>query len=106
MVAPFVLDEPINRHAFEVYVERVVVPGLRPGDVVIMDNLSSHKGARTRELIEAAGASLLYLPPYSPDFNPIENAFSKRGGFPMPVRNTHAQSLPARRPAEASRHVG
>ena len=77
MVAPFVLDGPINRQAFEVYVERVLAPELSPGDVVVMDNLSSHKGARTRELIEAAGASLLYLPPYSPDFNPIENAFAK-----------------------------
>ena len=77
MVAPFVLDGPINRQAFEVYVERVLAPELRPGDVVVMDNLSSHKGSRTRELIEAAGASLLYLPPYSPDFNPIENAFAK-----------------------------
>ena len=77
MVAPFVLDGPINRQAFEVYVERVLAPELSPGDVVVMDNLSSHKGAQTRELIEAAGASLLYLPPYSPDFNPIENAFAK-----------------------------
>ena len=77
IVAPFVLDEPINRCAFETYVEKVLVPELRPGDVVIMDNLSSHKGPRVRELIEAAGASLRYLPPYSPDFNPIENAFAK-----------------------------
>ena len=76
-MAPFVLDGPINRHAFETYVARVLVPELRPGDVVIMDNLSSHKGLRVRALIEAAGASLLYLPPYSPDFNPIENAFAK-----------------------------
>jgi len=75
--APFVLDGPINRSAFETYVEQVLVPALRPGDVVILDNLSSHKGARVRALIEAAGASLLYLPPYSPDFNPIENAFAK-----------------------------
>jgi transposase len=77
MVAPFVIDGPINRHAFETYVERVLVPELRAGDIVVMDNLSSHKGPRTREFIEAAGASLLYLPPYSPDFNPIENAFAK-----------------------------
>jgi transposase len=77
VVAPFVLDGPINRAAFEAYVEKVLVPALRPGDVVILDNLSSHKGARVRALIEAAGASLLYLPPYSPDFNPIENAFAK-----------------------------
>jgi transposase len=77
VVAPFVLDGPINRAAFETYVEKVLVPELRPGDVVILDNLSSHKGARVRALIEAAGAKLLYLPPYSPDFNPIENAFAK-----------------------------
>src|SRR5213078_1991682 len=77
LVAPFVLDGPINRAAFEAYVEKVLVPALRPGDVVILDNLSSHKGARVRALIEAAGASLLYLPSYSPDFNPIENAFAK-----------------------------
>jgi transposase len=77
MVAPFVLDGPINRDAFETYIERVLVRSLRPGDVVIMDNLSSHKGRRVRDLIEVAGASLLYLPPYSPDFNPIENAFAK-----------------------------
>jgi transposase len=77
IVAPFVLDGPINRHAFETYVARVLVPELRPGDVVIMDNLPNHKGPRVRELIEAKGASLRYLPPYSPDFNPIENAFAK-----------------------------
>jgi transposase len=77
IVAPFVIDGPINRDAFETYVEKVLVPELTPGDVVVMDNLSSHKGPRVRELIEAAGANLLYLPPYSPDFNPIENAFSK-----------------------------
>lgn len=77
LVAPFVLDGPINRDAFEVYVEKVLVPELRLGDVVVMDNLSSHKGPSVRALIEAAGATLLYLPPYSPDFNPIENAFAK-----------------------------
>ena len=77
MIAPFVLDGPINRDAFETYVEKVLVPELQPGDIVIMDNLSSHKGPRVREMIEAAGARLLYLPPYSPDFNPIENAFAK-----------------------------
>lgn len=77
MIAPWVLDGPINRDAFETYVARVLVPELRGGEVVIMDNLSSHKGPKIREMIEAAGASLLFLPPYSPDFNPIENAFSK-----------------------------
>lgn len=77
LIAPFVLDGPINRDAFETYVARVLAPDLRPNDVVVMDNLSSHKGPRVREMIEAAGARLLYLPPYSPDFNPIENAFAK-----------------------------
>lgn len=77
IAAPFVLDGPINRIAFETYVDKVLVPELEPGDIVIMDNLSSHKGPRVREMIEAAGATLLFLPPYSPDFNPIENAFSK-----------------------------
>ena len=77
LVAPFVLDGPINRDAFEIYVEKVLVPELSAGDVVVMDNLSSHKGPSVRALIESAGATLLYLPPYSPDFNPIENAFAK-----------------------------
>jgi transposase len=77
IIAPWVLDGPINRAAFETYVEKVLVPELTEGAVVIMDNLSSHKGPRVREMIEAAGATLLYLPPYSPDFNPIENAFAK-----------------------------
>jgi transposase len=77
MIAPWVLDGPINREAFETYVEKVLVAELRPRDIVVMDNLSSHKGHRVREMIEAAGATLLYLPPYSPDFNPIEQAFSK-----------------------------
>jgi transposase len=77
MVAPMVLDGPINGDWFEAYVAQVLIPELRPGDVVIMDNLSSHKRVAIRELIEAAGASLRFLPPYSPDFNPIEKAFAK-----------------------------
>jgi len=77
MMAPFVLDGPMNRSVFLAYVTQVLVPELRPGDVVILDNLPAHKGGRVREAIEAAGATLLYLPPYSPDFNPIENAFAK-----------------------------
>ena len=77
MVAPMVLDGPINRDAFEACVEQILVPDLRPGDVVVMDNLSSHKGPRVRALFQAVGAALLFLPPYSPDFNPIENAFAK-----------------------------
>ena len=77
VVAPFVMDGPMNRRRFEFYVERVLVPDLRDGDIVVMDNLSSHKGPAVRRMIEAAGARLLYLPPYSPDFNPIEKAFAK-----------------------------
>jgi transposase len=77
IVAPMVLDGPINHDAFTAYVEYLLVPELQPGDVVMMDNLSSHKGQNIRDMIEAAGATLVYLPPYSPDFNPIENAFAK-----------------------------
>jgi transposase len=76
-IAPFVIDGAIDRLAFETYVEKVLVPELRKGDIVIMDNPPGHKGPRVRQLIEAVGANLLYLPPYSPDFNPIENAFAK-----------------------------
>jgi transposase len=71
------LDGAVNRLAFEAFVEQVLTPTLRPGDLVVMDNLSSHKGARTPELIRDARAELVYLPPYSPDLNPIEPAFSK-----------------------------
>ena len=77
MVAPMVLDGPINGEWFEAYVRQVLVPELRRGDIVIMDNLSSHKRPAVREAIEAAGATVLFLPPYSPDFNPIEKAFAK-----------------------------
>ena len=77
LVAPGVFDGPINGSIFLDYVEQVLVPALRPGDVVIMDNLGSHKVGGIREAIEAAGATLLYLPPYSPDFNPIEQVFAK-----------------------------
>jgi transposase len=77
IAAPFVLDGPINRETFQAYVDQVLGPELVPGDIVVMDNLSSHKGPAVRAAIEAAGARLLFLPPYSPDFNPIEMAFSK-----------------------------
>lgn len=77
IVAPMVLDRAINGVWFEAYVEQALVPILSPGDVVIMDNLGSHKGRRVRDLIESAGARLVFLPPYSPDFNPIEMAFAK-----------------------------
>ncbi|WP_284283606.1 IS630 family transposase [Mesorhizobium amorphae] len=77
MTAPFVYDGAMNGNVFLAYVEQVLVPTLSEGDVVVMDNLPAHKAAGVRDAIEAAGASLLYLPPYSPDFNPIENAFAK-----------------------------
>ena len=75
--APFVLDDAMNRDAFEAYVEQVLAPTLTEGDIVIFDNLPAHKGDRVRELIEARGARRLLLPPYSPDLNPIEMVFSK-----------------------------
>jgi transposase len=77
MTAPMVLDGPMTSEWFQAYVEQVLAPTLRPGDVVILDNLAAHKSAAARDAIEAAGARLLFLPPYSPDLNPIENAFSK-----------------------------
>jgi transposase len=77
ITAPFVLDGPINGDAFLAYVEQVLLPTLSPGDVVVMDNLGSHKGDNIRRLIRAAGARLLFLPPYSPDLNPIEQVFAK-----------------------------
>jgi transposase len=72
-----VVDGAVNGDVFEAFVAQVLAPALRPGDVVVMDNLSSHKRARTRELIEAAGAAVMFLPPYSPDLNPIEMVFAK-----------------------------
>ena len=77
MTAPMVLDGPMNGVAFRAYVEQVLVPELRPGDIVIMDNLGSHKSAAIRHTIRAAGARIWFLPPYSPDLNPIEQAFAK-----------------------------
>jgi transposase len=77
LAAPMLLDGPMHGAAFLAYVEQVLVPELTPGDIVAMDNLPAHKVAGVRQAIEAAGATLLYLPPYSPDFNPIEMAFSK-----------------------------
>src|SRR3712207_1587998 len=76
-IAPFVLDGPMTGEAFRAYVEQVLAPELEPGDAVVMDNLSPHKVAGVKEAIQAAGASVLYLPSYSPDFNPIEQLFAK-----------------------------
>ena len=77
MTAPMVIDGPMTGEWFEAYVAQVLVPTLSPGVIVILDNLPAHKGQAARRAIEEAGASLRFLPPYSPDFNPIENAFSK-----------------------------
>lgn len=77
VTAPCVIDGPINGLCFLAYVEQVLVPVLKPGDIVIMDNLGSHKGRAVRTAIRAAGARLFFLPPYSPDLNPIEQVFAK-----------------------------
>ena len=77
MTAPMVLDGPMNGAWFLAYVQQVLAPTLKPGDVVIMDNLAAHKSMPVKDAIEALGARLLFLPPYSPDLNPIENAFAK-----------------------------
>jgi transposase len=91
MVAPMVLDGAMNGDAFRAYVEQVLVPELKKGDVVIMDNLPAHKVTRVRTAIEGAGARLIYLPPYSPDFNPIEMAFSK---LKARLRKAAARTIP------------
>ena len=77
MTAPMVIDGAMNGEAFRAWVRQMLAPSLAPGDVVVMDNLPAHKGAAIRNAIQACGASLLLLPPYSPDFNPIENAYAK-----------------------------
>lgn len=77
ITAPFVIDCAMTRAIFLEYLRQCLVPTLAPGDIVVMDNLPAHKGAAVRQVIEAAGAELRYLPPYSPDFNPIEQGFSK-----------------------------
>ena len=82
-----------TRAVFEAYVEQALVPSLRPGQVVVMDNLSAHKGGRVRELVEGAGCELFYLPPYSPDLNPIEEAFSKVKGILRKARARTRETL-------------
>ena len=81
LAATKVFDRPINAALFEEWMEKCLVPTLAPGDIVVMDNLPAHKGPRVEELIKDAGADLRYLPPYSPDMNPIEKAFSKLKAF-------------------------
>jgi transposase len=104
MTAPMVLDGPMNGNAFLAYVEQVLAPTLRPGDVVIMDNLPAHKRSGVRVTIEAAGATLRYRPPYSPDFNPIENAFAKLKAFSArsPPGPSTTSGMPSATPCRSS----
>ena len=107
MTAPWVLDGPMNGEAFLVYVQQVLVPTLRPGDIVVMDNLPAHKIAGVRAAIEAVGARRRLLPPYSPDLNPIENAFAKlkailrKAAAPFPLSGT-LSAMPSRRLIQTS----
>ena len=98
LTAPCVIDGPMNGNTFLAYVEQILAPSLKPGDIVVLDNLSAHKVARVREAVEAAGARLLYLPPYSPDFNPIEQLFAKiKALLKTPaILHTCEQSQPSR----------
>ena len=92
VVAPMTIDGAMNGAAFLAYTEQVLAPTLMPGDIVILDNLPAHKPSAIREAIEAKGASVLFLPPYSPDFNPIERAFSKIKAL---LRKTAARTVQA-----------
>jgi transposase len=98
IAAPCVFDGPMNADCFRAYVEQCLAPTLSAGDIVVLDNLSSHKVAGIRETIEAVGATLLYLPPYSPDLNPIENAFAKLKAH---VRKAAARTIEALETAAA-----
>ena len=90
ITAPCILDRPINAESFLAWVVQFLIPTLRPGDIVVMDNLSSHKKPIIRRVIRAAGAKLFYLPPYSPDLNPIEQAFAK---LKILLRKANARSF-------------
>ncbi len=94
-----VVDGAMNGEAFAAYAENFLAPALSPGDIVVMDNLPAHKVSGARAAIERAGARLLFLPPYSPDFNPIEQAFAKIKAL---LRNAAARTLPALEAAIAS----
>ena len=98
-VAPMLLDGPMDGECFLAWVEQMLAPTLRPGDIVVMDNLAVHKVAGVRQAVEACGAELRYLPPYSPDFNPIENAFAKLKAH---VRKSAARTLDALERAAAN----
>ena len=112
LTAPAVFDGPINGESFLAYVEQILVPTLRHGDIVVMDNLGSHKVAGVREAIEARGAELRYLPPYSPDLNPIEQVFAKlKAGLRSVAARTRdalwdaiGTALPTIRPTECANY--
>lgn len=113
VAAPAVFPGPLDAAAFHAYVTTVLVPTLRPGDVVVLDNLAVHKDAAARAAIEAAGAFVRFLPPYSPDFNPIEQAFSKLKAFLRAARPRTfdhicaliADALPRFTPTECANYV-
>ena len=90
--APWFIEGPIDGDSFRLYVEKVLLPTLRPGDIVVMDNLGSHRGKVVRQLIRSAGAKLFFLPKYSPDLNPIEQVFAKLKHF---LRNAAARTVEA-----------
>jgi transposase len=92
VVAPCVFDAPINGRSFLAYVRQILVPTLRPGDIVVLDYLGSHESSAVREAIRAAGARPLFLPPYSPDLNPIEQVFAK---LKTPLRKQDARTIEA-----------
>lgn len=98
-VAPMLLDGPMDGECFLAWVKQMLAPTLHQGDIVVMDNLAAHKVAGVRQAIEACGAELRYLPPYSPDFNPIENAFAKLKAH---VRKSAARTLDALERAAAN----
>jgi len=111
--APCLFDGPINGASFLAYVEQVLVPALAPGDIVIMDNLGSHKGRAVRAAIKRAAARLIFLPPYSPDLNPIEQVFAKLKTLLRKARarsidamaDSIRQSLPCFRPDECNNYL-
>jgi putative transposase len=111
--APCLFDGPINGERFKAYVEQFLVPTLKPGDVVILDNLGSHKGKRVRQAIRDVGARLVFLPKYSPDLNPIEQLFAKLKGFVRKraprsfdaISNAIAHAMKAVTPAECANYL-
>lgn len=111
VTAPMMLDGPMTGEWFAAYARKVLAPTLSPGDVVILDNLPAHKSAEAREAVEAVGAHLLFLPPYSPDFNPIENIFAKIKAPRAAVRQCSIADMTlsccrGRRPIWAARQAG